>query len=141
MACGGDEEEAGSASGSSGGASSSGSVASGGSSGSAANLTVIDGIEIPVSIETCAERLSPIVSKADITFNWAAHPGANQYAVRARKSPNGTDTVETFAGVQAETLYAYGERVAETKYVIEVYALADRTPLCTYGGVNGTTPH
>ncbi len=141
-ACGGDEEtdSSGGSSGG-GGSSSSGSAAGGSSSGAAATLTVIDGIEIPVSIEICAENLFPNVSKSDITFNWTAHAGANQYAVRARKGPNDTNYVETFAGVQAATTYAYGERVAETSYVIDVYALSDRTPLCTYSGANGVTPH
>ena len=139
---GGDEDEVGTSSGSApSGSSGSPGGSTSSSSGSAAPLDVIDGIEFPPSLKACDEGLFPTVSPTDIAFNWDANASATQYAVRARKGPNGTDFVETFAGLQAGTSYAFGERTAETQYVIAVYAIADRTPVCAYLGVNSTTPH
>ena len=128
----------GSATATSGGA----SGAAGSSSGAAERpLDTIDGIDIPVTLTLCG-ALVPTVSDEDVGFDWSgAPPETTQYALRLAKSAPGSTSAATLAEkVQAETTIAVGERTAGVSYRIDVYALQDRTPLCTLGGVNVVTP-
>lgn len=106
-----------------------------------APLDVIDGIDIPASLTLCG-ALVPTVSDEDIRFDWTgAPPATTQYALRLGKTPSGASTATTLAErVQAETSLEVGERASGASYRLDVYALQDRTPLCTLGGTNSVAP-
>lgn len=106
-----------------------------------APLATVDGIAIPADVGLCAQNLVPTVGAGRLEFSWSAVPGATQYAVRATKAPPGaTELTELFAGLQTATRYAFPEATSGVAYRIEVYALAEREPLCVLDGVNGVTP-
>lgn len=122
-------------------AGSSSGTQSGSSGGTDFPLDTIDGVEIPHSLTLCG-AIVPTVSDEDITFDWSGAPSeTTQYAVRLGKTAAGSDRpVNLVQKLQAERTLAVGERTSGVSYRLDAYALQDRTPLCTLGGVNVVTP-